>query len=228
MRPQLLPCLERSPTAPVDSAIIWLHGLGADGHDFAPLVPQLALPTTRYVFPHAPHQAVTINAGYVMPSWYDIRWLASEGGDHFDADREDPAGVRTAAGWVEALVAREIERGVPASRIVLAGFSQGGALALHTGLRHAAPLAAILVLSGYLVLESTLDAEASEAGRAATVWFGHGTRDDVVPIAGGREAHRRTKLLGAETSWHEWSMGHEVCIEEIRAIKAFLHGRLSR
>jgi phospholipase/carboxylesterase len=221
-KPQLLPCLERSPTAPVDSAIIWLHGLGADGHDFAPLVPQLSLPTTRYVFPHAPHQPVTINGGYVMPSWYDICSL-----DHSDADREDPVGVRSAASWIEALVSREIERGVPSSRIVLAGFSQGGALALHVGLRYPVPLAAILVLSGYLILEDTLDAEASPAGRAATVWFGHGTRDDVVPIAGGRDAHHRTTMLGAKTTWQEWHMGHEVCLDEIRALKAFLHARLA-
>jgi phospholipase/carboxylesterase len=217
----LLPCLVHEPGGEVTGAVIWLHGLGADGSDFVPLVPHIGLPSTRFVFPNAPHAPVTINSGMVMPSWYDIRSL-----DHDRTDREDPAGVRASAELVRALIAREVDRGVPESRIVLAGFSQGGALALFTGLRHPAALAGIVCLSGYLVLDDTLDAEVTAAGRSAAVLFCHGTRDDVVPVAGGREAHRRVAALGASAAWHDFPMGHEVNAEEVRVIRRFLHERL--
>lgn len=216
----LLPCLEHEPPTRATGSIVWLHGLGADGYDFAPLVPHFGLPTVRFVFPHAPSEPVTINGGYVMPSWYDIRSL-----DHSRPDREDPAGVKRSMARVRALIAREVERGVPESRIVLAGFSQGGAMALYTGLRHPTPLLGIVVLSGYLVLDDALDAEATAAGRSASVWFGHGTEDDVVPIEGGREAHRRTAALGATVSWSHYRMGHSVDGDEIRDLRAWLHRR---
>jgi phospholipase/carboxylesterase len=219
----MLPCLEHTPPGDVTGSVIWLHGLGADGYDFAPLVPHLDLPSVRFVFPHAPAVPVTINGGMVMPSWYDIRSL-----DHARADREDPAGVRASEAQVRELLRREVERGVPASRIVLAGFSQGAAMALHTGLREPGPepLAGIVVLSGYLVLEDALDAEVTPAGRASTALFCHGTRDDVVPIEGGREAHRRATALGVQAAWREWPIGHEASMEEIRAVREFLHARL--
>ncbi|MEQ1570052.1 MAG: alpha/beta fold hydrolase [Myxococcota bacterium] len=214
----LLDCVEHTPGGPVTGAVIWLHGLGASGNDFSPLVPHLQLPTVRFVFPHAPESAVTINAGYVMPSWYDIRSL-----DHEHPDREDPAGVQRSAEAVRALIAREVERGVPEHRIVLAGFSQGAAMALYTGARHPRRLAGWIALSGYLVLERALDVELTEAARGTPVFVGHGTRDEVVPIAGGREAHRRLAAAGVAAEWHDWPIGHEVSGEEVRAVARFLH-----
>ena len=218
----LLPCLEHTPGGEVRGSVVWLHGLGADGYDFAPLVPHLGLPHVRFVFPHAPEAPVTINGGHVMPSWYDIRSL-----DHASPDREDPAGVRAASDHVRRLIHREVARGVREDRIVLAGFSQGAAVTLHTALRAGQPLAGVVVLSGYLVLQSTVEAEATAAGRAAPLFFGHGRNDEVVPIAGGRAAYEAALALeGVTAEWHDYPMGHEVRPEEIRDIRAFLHQRL--
>ncbi len=213
----MLDCLEHTPGGPVRGSVIWLHGLGASGYDFAPLVPHLGLPDVRFVFPHAPEAPVTINAGYVMPSWYDIRSL-----DHGRKDREDPAGVHASADAVRELVAREVSRGVPEDRIVLAGFSQGAAMTLYVGLRHR-PLLGLMVLSGYPILE-----DEPHGAPAAPLFFGHGRGDDVVPIAGGRAAYDAAVRAGAQAEWRDYAMGHEVRPEEIRDLRRWLHLRFGR
>jgi len=202
------------PTA----AVIWLHGLGADGHDFEPIVPELELPEAlpvRFVFPHAPPQPVTINGGAVMRAWYDVYSLGG-------VRREDDAGVRRSQASVEALVARERARGVPAARIVLAGFSQGGAIALQTGLRHPERLAGIMALSTYLPLASTLAAEASAANRAVSIFMAHGLHDSLIPIERARLSRDTLRTAGYDVEWHEYPMEHAVCAEEIAAIAAWL------
>jgi phospholipase/carboxylesterase len=215
---ELLPCVEVGPADGADASIVWLHGLGASGHDFEDIVPMLRLPRARFVFPHAPRRGVTINGGLIMPAWYDILRFSDAAG----SERADQ--VRESAEMVEALLARERERGVPSERTVLAGFSQGGAMALYTGVRHAHPLAGIMVLSGYEVMP----AERPQPGgpNAATpMFFGHGTYDPVVPAQRGRQAQRAYEA-GRESAWHEYPMGHEVCVEEIGAIRDWLHERL--
>lgn len=216
----MLDCLEHTPGEGAERSVIWLHGLGASGNDFAPLVPHIDLPRTRFVFPHAPARPVTVNNGYVMPAWYDIVTMERGPG------REPEADVREASEMVEALIAREHERGVPSDRIVLAGFSQGAAMTLHTGLRHPEKLAGMMVLSGYLVLPDRLDAEAHEANQDTPMFFGHGSRDDVVPMAGGRNAFER---VGAErrAEWNAYPMGHELCAEELRDLTRWLHSVLA-
>jgi phospholipase/carboxylesterase len=198
-------------TAPApEAAVLWVHGLGADGHDFEPIVPELNLSATlpvRFVFPHAPLRAVTINAGMVMRAWYDVR---DAGGER----REDAAGVRASGERIEALVARERSRGVPADRIVLAGFSQGGAMALHTGLRHGERLAGILALSCFLPLADTLAAEASPANRDTPIFLAHGTQDPLIPFARARRAQAMLEGLGYRVEWREYAMPHAVCAEE--------------
>src|SRR5262245_18665900 len=183
-----------------EAAVIWLHGLGADGHDFEPIVPELDLPSSpavRFVFPHAPMRPVTINGGWVMRAWYDIR---DDGG----ARREDPGGVRASHEQIEALIARERARGVPTERIVLAGFSQGGAMALHTGVRHPAPLAGIMALSCSLPLAESVAAEASPAGRDVPLLMAHGTEDAVVALTRGVRARDILRQLGYRVEWHEY------------------------
>jgi len=207
------------PTA----AVIWLHGLGADGHDFEPIVPELELPEAlpvRFVFPHAPPQPVTINGGAVMRAWYDVYSLGG-------VRREDDAGVRRSQASVEALVARERARGVPAARIVLAGFSQGGAIALQTGLRHPERLAGIMALSTYLPLASTLAAEASAANRAVSIFMAHGLHDSLIPIERARLSRDTLRKAGYDVEWHEYPMEHAVCAEEIAAIAAWLRRALT-
>lgn len=209
-------------TAPApDAAVIWLHGLGADGHDFEAIVPELRLPARlrlRFVFPHAPVRPVTINMGMPMRAWYDILQLG--GG------REDAAGIRASQDLVEALIARERDRGVAPARIVLAGFSQGGAIALHTGLRHAQPLAGVLALSTYLPLASSLAAERSEANRDAPVFMAHGRLDPMIGIDQARASRAALEALGYPVQWSEYAMAHSVCAEEIADIAAWLLSRL--
>jgi phospholipase/carboxylesterase len=185
----------RSPTA----AVIWLHGLGADGHDFEPIVPELDLPdalAVRFVFPHAPMQAVTINGGAVMRAWYDVYALEGQ-------RREDAAGVRASQSKVEELIAREQARGIPSARLVLAGFSQGGAIALQTGLRHGERLAGIMALSTYLPVASTLAAEASAANRAVPIFMAHGLDDPLIPIERAAMSRRQLEAAGYAIEWHE-------------------------
>jgi len=206
-------------TGPAPSAaVIWMHGLGADGYDFVDLVPVLGLPESpgiRFVFPHAPMRPVTLNMGMVMRAWYDVRGDAG-------ARREDEAGVRESQKALEALVARERERGVPAGRIVLAGFSQGGAMALHTALRHAERVAGVLALSCFLPLADTLEAEASPANRGAPVFMAHGTDDPLIPLERGRAARDRLVAAGYRVEWHEYPMPHAVCDAEIRDVAVWL------
>ncbi|MGH7388705.1 MAG: alpha/beta hydrolase [Candidatus Rokuibacteriota bacterium] len=203
-------------------SVVWMHGLGADGHDFEPLVPALgfrAAPAVRFVFPHAPMRPVTINNGWVMRAWYDVR---ADGGER----REDEAGVRASQEAIEALIARETARGVPASRIVLAGFSQGGAMALHTGLRYRERLAGILALSCFLPLASTLEGEAGAANRAAPIFMAHGVYDQLIPLARARRSCHVLSGLGWNVEWHEYPMAHAVCDEEVADVAAWLRGVL--
>jgi phospholipase/carboxylesterase len=207
------------PTA----TVIWLHGLGADGHDFEPIVPELALaatPAIRFVFPHAPMRAVTINGGAVMRAWYDI--VSLEG-----VRREDDAGVRASQASVDALIARERSRDVPAARIVLAGFSQGGAIALQTGLRHAERLAGIMALSTYLPLAATLAAEASAANRDVPIFMAHGQYDALIPIERAAISREALRKGGYDVEWHDYAMEHAVCREEIDDIAAWLRRVIS-
>ena len=196
------------------ATIVWLHGLGASGHDFEPVVPMMNRPDVRWVFPHAPQRPVTINGGFVMPAWYDIKTLERGPG------REDADDIVAASKQISALLDSEVERlGGRSQRLLLLGFSQGAAMSLHVGLRYPKTLAGVGCLSGYLVLEGRLEGERSAKNQATPVWFGHGTRDDVVPAAGGRHANERLQKLGYTTSWQDWPMGHEVCLDELEALR---------
>ena len=209
-------------TAPNPTAtVIWMHGLGADGNDFAPMVPELRLgsaPAIRFVFPHAPMIAVTINNGYVMRAWYDVSYGDLEG----KSRQADEKGVRASQAEIEKLIAREVGRGIRANKIVIAGFSQGGAIALHTGLRHAAPLAGIMALSTYLPAPHTLPAEAAAANRDIALFYAHGSDDQVIPMAMAETSRQTLSAAGYAVDWHEYPMQHSVCLEEIRDISAWL------
>ncbi len=220
----LLPCVEVEPTAAQAGTVIWLHGLGADGHDFEPIVPMLDAPHLRFVFPHAPEIPVTINMGWVMPAWYDILTL-EEG-----PERENAAHIHASAERVRELIRRENERGVPTADIVLAGFSQGSALSLYLALRHPEPLRGVLVLSGYLILADELEAEVHDANRDTPVLFAHGSHDPLVPCDRGRRAHDRVRTLSPsrDLEWHEFPMAHEVCPDEIEAVRRWLGERFPR
>jgi phospholipase/carboxylesterase len=217
----VLPAAEIDARGEPAGTVLWLHGLGASGHDFEPIVPLLGLPDVRFVFPHAPARGVTINGGLIMPAWYDILSLGpSRAG-------EDADGVRESAAMVEALIAREVERGVGAERIVLAGFSQGGAMALFVGTRHRRPLRGIMVLSGYEVLAHTREAEASDANRDTPMLFCHGTYDPMVDIARARAAFSAHAGHGSAARWHEFPMGHEVSPAEIVVVRDWLAARFA-
>ncbi|HUF92873.1 MAG TPA: dienelactone hydrolase family protein [Candidatus Limnocylindria bacterium] len=200
------------------ASVIWLHGLGADGHDFEPIVPELQLPASlpvRFVFPHAPVQPVTINGGARMRAWYDVYNL--EG-----ARREDERGVRASQARVEALIARETARGVAARHIVLAGFSQGGAIVLHTGLRHGERLAGIMALSTYLPLAGSVAKEASAANHDVPIFMAHGAMDDLIPLARAAASRDALAASGYRVQWHEYRMPHAVCGEEIADVARWL------
>ena len=218
MSEALLPCLEIEPSTTATHSVIWLHGLGADGHDFEPIVPYLGIPedlAVRFVFPHAPKIPVTLNGGFVMPAWYDIR-------DMDLRNRADEAGVRESEQRVHDLIAREHERGVPSENIVLAGFSQGGAVALHTGIRYPEKLAGVIALSTYLVCQDSIESERSEANQATPIFQGHGTADPMVPIQRGSDARARLEELGYTVEWHDYPMPHSACPEEITDIGTWL------
>ncbi len=206
------------PTA----AVIWLHGLGADGHDFEPIVSQLGLPAelpVRFIFPHAPSIQVTLNGGYIMPAWYDIR--ESELGIKHDHD-----GIMNSARDIQMLIEQEQMRGIAANRIILAGFSQGAAMALHVGLRQPEALAGIMVLSGYLLLPDFLE-QCSPAAKNTPLFMAHGIDDPVVPFSLGDQTRRTLASLGYAIQWHSYPMQHNLCPEEIRHIGAWLNKRLS-
>jgi phospholipase/carboxylesterase len=214
---ELLDAIELETAPNPATSVIWLHGLGADGNDFVPIVEELELPAApiRFVFPHAPLQPVTINNGMVMRAWYDIL-----GADL--ARREDERGVRASQGLVEALIAREKARGIAARRILLAGFSQGGAIALQTGLRHPERLAGIMALSTYVPIAESLAAEAHAANRDVPIFMAHGLYDPIVPVAAARRSRALLERLGYAVEWHEYPMPHSVAREELDDIGAWL------
>lgn len=220
----LLPRIEIESAPHPTAAVIWLHGLGADGNDFAALVPELdlhACPPIRFVFPHAPSIPVTLNSGYVMPAWYDI----------FGADlvsRQDAAGIQKSARAISLLIEHEISRGIAAQNIVLAGFSQGCAMALHTGLRFPQRLAGIMALSGYLPLADTLAAERAPANADTPIFMAHGSMDPVVIPARGEASRDLLSRLGYPVQWHSYPMQHSVHPREVADLSAFLASRLGQ
>lgn len=213
-----LETVELETGANPQAAVIWLHGLGADAHDFEPVVPMLDLGPgrpVRYIFPNAPQRPVTINGGMVMRAWYDILSMDR-------AAQEDEAGIGASAAAVENLIVREVSRGIDSRRIIVAGFSQGGAIALFTGLRHAAPLAGVLALSTYLPLADFVGDEASPANAGLPIFMAHGNADDVVPINFARNSRKKLFQMGYDVRWMEYSMPHAVIPEEIEDIRKFL------
>lgn len=215
----LLPAIELTTGHQPVGSVIWMHGLGADGNDFVPVVKELGLPDSlplRFIFPHAPMRPITINNGYVMRGWYDILELGAL------ERRVDETGIRESQAAVEALIAREIERGVEAKKIVLAGFSQGGVIALQTGLRHTSRLAGIMALSTYLALEASLANEASAANKDIPIFLAHGTHDDVIPIQLAHNSRDALTRAGYNIEWHDYRMPHSVSPEEIEHIGAWL------
>lgn len=207
-------------TQPVDSCVIWLHGLGADGHDFEPIVHELNLPdslSTRFIFPHAPMMPVTINNGYVMRAWYDIKAMNI-------GSEQDEAGIRQSQVFVEQLITQQMEElGLSSDRIVLAGFSQGGAVILQTGLRLNKPLAGLMALSTYLPLADSFAQEKSPENAHVALFFGHGDRDPVIPPQLAHLSRSRLEQQGYQIEWHEYmGMQHSVCIEEITHISQWL------
>ncbi len=217
----VLDCIE-IPTGKAPAwSVIFLHGLGADGNDFAPVVPQLVGPhgpAVRFVFPHAPVRPITINGGMRMRGWYDIAAIDI-------ASREDEAGVRQSIAMVEALIAREGERGVAPERLVLAGFSQGGAIALATGLRRTRPLAGLVALSTYLPIAPASIAESTPSARGTPVFMAHGSFDPIVPMALGLRSRDALLSLGMKVEWHDYPMAHQVCPPQIAALGAWLGSR---
>ena len=219
---KLLSCVEIEPRKPARSSVVWLHGLGADGNDFVPIVPHLGLDESlalRFVFPNAPRIPVSLNMGMVMPAWYDIA-----GPDL--RYRQDVDGIRRSEAQVRAIVEREIERGIPSRNILLAGFSQGGAVAVHVALRFPQPLAGAIALSTYLVLGDTIEAEIASANRGLPVFQAHGSADPMVHIERGEALREELAKVGCAVEWHEYPMMHEVCLEEIEAIGAWMRARL--
>lgn len=218
---ELLSHIELATGADPRGTVLWLHGLGADGWDFVPLVRELDLPQDlplRFIFPHAPVRQVTINNGHAMRAWYDIAMA--------DIGRlPDEAGIRQSQAQVEAFLAREKSRGIAADRIVLAGFSQGGAIALHAGLRHTQSLAGILALSTYLPLGETLERESADENASVPIFMAHGRQDPVVPLALAQASRAALVARGHSPEWHDYPMPHSVCAEEVTAISRWLADR---
>jgi len=212
------------PTTTADAAVIWLHGLGADGYDFVPIVQELRLPATmavRFIFPHAAPRPVTINNGFVMRAWYDITSLGPD-------RKEDDVGIRESATVVNQYVQQQNARGVESKRIVIAGFSQGGAIALQAGLRYPERIAGIMALSTYLPLRDAVAAEATQVNRDVPILMCHGLRDDIVPAALGKASRDALTSLGYQVEWQSYPMEHQVCMEEVLDISKWLQARLAR
>ena len=225
---QLEIAIQRAPAVVLDppgehtATVIWLHGLGADGHDFGPIVPELNLPQRsgiRFVFPHALSRPVTINSGFVMPAWYDIR-------DSDLSKGEDTQGIQDSARIINGFIGAEVNAGIPSARIVLAGFSQGGAMALYCGLRYPETLAGILALSTYLPLPKQLAQEAHTANRAVPIFMAHGLADPIIPVYQGWRSCTLLKALGYPVVWCDYNMQHAVCPLEIADIGEWLKARL--
>jgi len=210
------------PPKTATAAVIWLHGLGANGHDFEPIVPQLT-PTvthhTRFIFPHAPHRPITINGGMVMPGWYDVKAMDL-------TVEEDAQGIQESAEIVSNYIAQEIKRGISAQHIILAGFSQGGAIALHTGLRYPETLAGIMALSTYLPLAGTLEKQRHEANDLVPIFMAHGQHDPVILFSQAEQSYVLLEQLGYEVEFHDYRMAHQVCPDEIVDINHWLSARL--
>jgi len=218
-KPDLLPTVETETTSAPDHAVIWMHGLGADGNDFVPIINEFKLSTQigiRFVFPHAPMKPVTINNGYVMRAWYDIT------GAKFDS-AEDETGIRETHQAIDALIDNELQRGIAANKIVLAGFSQGGAIALHTGLRQKNKLAGILALSCYLPLADTMPAESQSVNATIPIFMAHGLHDAVVPMSLAATSRDKLRHANYSLEWHEYPMDHTVCLQEIQDMDNWLH-----
>jgi len=200
---------------PIQQSVIWLHGLGADGHDFAPIVPELHISNTRFIFPHAPHQPITMNNGYEMRAWYDLYGLTLQ-------TKQDEAGMRAMQQEIELLIEAEQAQGIPADIIVLAGFSQGGAMAFFTGLRYPKKLAGILALSTYVSLKEKLPDEAHRANKDTPIFMAHGSFDSIITLDTCLVSRRLLEDLDYRIEWHEYPMPHSVCSEEIEDIARFL------
>ncbi|MGZ3182722.1 MAG: alpha/beta hydrolase [Telluria sp.] len=216
---QLLEHIEIETAPNPQVSVIWLHGLGADGNDFVPIVRELdlaGLPGIRFIFPHAPTMPVTINGGYIMRAWYDIRGTEL-------MRQEDEGGLRASQKMVEAFIANEKARGTPAQRIILAGFSQGCAMTLQAGLRHPERLAGLLCLSGYLPLAPMVEAERSAVSVDTPIFLCHGRQDPVIPLIRAQQSRDLLVQMGYQVEWHEYMMPHSVCAEEVRDISAWLH-----
>ena len=219
----MLDCITLEPPTPATACVIWMHGLGADGNDFVPMVPELDLPrdhSVRFVFPNAPTMPVTINGGYVMRAWYDISSAEID-------KRADEAGVRKSQTAVAEIIAEQRAQGIAPERIVLAGFSQGGVIALQTGLRYPEKLGGIMALSTYLACAESLGVEASSCNRDIPILMVHGSADPVIPIALAKLSKARLETHGYKINWHEYGMPHSVCAEEVEDIAAFLKRVLS-
>jgi phospholipase/carboxylesterase len=219
----MLDSIVLEPTSPANAAVIWMHGLGADGNDFVPVVPELGLPYNhgvRFIFPNAPTMPVTINGGYVMRAWYDIV------GADLD-NRADEAGVRRSQKQINEIIADQRAKDIASERIVLAGFSQGGVIALQTALRHEAKFAGVLALSTYLACRDTLGIEGSLANKSTPVFYAHGSVDPVIPIALAKRSKAELENHGYQVQWHEYGMPHSVCAEEVDDIAAFLKRTLA-
>jgi phospholipase/carboxylesterase len=219
MNETFLPCVELETGPNPIASVIWLHGLGADGHDFAPIVPELRLPAglpVRFVFPHAPVRPITLNGGYPMRGWYDIAEL------NFLNRKEDEAGIRASEAEVARLVRRENARGIPTRRIVLAGFSQGGAITLHAGLRYPERLAGLMALSTYLPLADKAEAERGSANADVPVFMAHGTADAIVPFMAGEVSRQRLEALGYGVEFRSYPMQHSVHPQEVADIAGWL------
>jgi len=223
MKTRTLPAIELATGENPTATIIWLHGLGADGHDFESIVPQLGLSgdlNVRFIFPHAPSMPVSINGGFIMPAWYDIK--------HTDIGyQQDEVGIRESARQIQLLIEREELRGISSKRIILAGFSQGGAMALHVGMRQGESLAGILALSCYLPIAEKVEAELFEESKATPVFMAHGVNDPVVPYVLGDNSYRKLQELGFSVDWHSYPMEHSVCPEEIVKIGRWITSILS-
>ena len=218
----MLECIVKEPAQAAVASVIWLHGLGADGNDFVPLIPELRLPADlpiRFVFPHAPVQPVTINGGYAMRAWYDILEANL-------ARKVDESGVKASASAVMELIEREHARGIPYDKIFLAGFSQGGAITLHLGLRYPKTLGGLLALSTYIPVPEKLAAERSDAMRNANIFMAHGDYDPIVPLSLALESKSLREQLGYQPQFERYPMPHSVCGEEVVAIREFLIKRL--
>jgi len=218
-----LPSIEHETGANPRHAVIWLHGLGADGNDFAPIVPELVdpqWPPLRFVFPHAPVRPITINGGMAMRAWYDISGLEI-------AQRQDEAGIRASVGSLDELIEREVARGVPTQNILLAGFSQGGAIVLSGGIRYTQRLGGIIALSTYLPMAEKTDVEANAANRAIPIFMAHGMLDPTIPHALGEMSRDYLKQRGYPVDWHAYPMAHQVCMEEIADLRRWIGARLA-